>query len=273
MKKLLTGISIICFVVSLGSNLFAEEKRVIEEQLVLKDPTVSAENKWAVGGSFEYWYLSGPYKTIDRTTGKTVATGSIKGDMPGGNIFVGYDDFTLQYSYRPGDFDITKDFVYGYTVQEKQKQKENEITFRYLFRGKVVSPYLLVGYNDISLKTRQELTTAGWTWIYNGKTVMEHEKTYKSVMAGIGLILPVYRAFGLRGDARLTYTKAESIRDDGWKVTGSGAGFYGTLTGYLNIYKGINLQVGTKYQYLNGGDIGWYTKGGTFASLGYTYRF
>lgn len=31
-----------------------EQKRVIEETLVLKDPTVTAAGKWVVGGAAEY---------------------------------------------------------------------------------------------------------------------------------------------------------------------------------------------------------------------------
>jgi hypothetical protein len=36
----------------------------------------------------------------------------------------------------------------------------------------------------------------------------------------------------------------------------------------------LNLQVGGKAQYLNGGsDIGWWGKGGVFVMLGYSYKF
>ena len=96
-------------------NVFAQDepkdqqKRVIEEELVLKDPTVAAEKKWLVGGSYEFWYVGGSYNRYNN--GVKIADGSISGIMNGGNIFVGYDDFTLQYSYRAGSWDTNFDYT------------------------------------------------------------------------------------------------------------------------------------------------------------------
>lgn len=93
------------------------------------------------------------------------------------------------------------------------------------------------------------------------------------MLVGLGMIVPFTESLGMRLDGRLMSTSAERIRDDERKWTGSGLGWGGTLTGYWNIFKGVNLQAGGKYQKLDGGDVGWYDKVGYFASLGYSYKF
>lgn len=259
---------------AVNSSYAEEEKaRVIEEELVLKDPTVAHTGKWVVGAGYDYWYVSGPYNRYDGST-KT-ATGTIDGSMNGGNFFIGYDKFTLQFTTRSGAWDVKMRFLsQPVNDTDRQEQTENEITLRYLISTKYwANPYIIVGYNDIMVKSTDTITTPGFVWSYNGKTVSRHDSTFKSGLAGIGLIIPFNRYLGIRGDGRLMFTSAENKRDDGRVWTGSGIGGAGTLTGYWNIYKGLNLQVGGKFLYLAGGDAGWYTKGGYFASLGYNYKF
>ena len=278
MKKLFIGLFIIGFIIAFNANVFAEAegKRVIEEQITLKDPTVAESKKWVIGGSFEYWYVSGKWTEYD-SAGNTTADGTIDGSMPGYNVYVGYDKFTLLYVYRPGDFDIDKKMT-GTNVQTKlnQDQKEHEIVARYLFTtDKLFNFYVLAGYSNIKLKETDDIVTPGWIWTYNLNTRYSATTDFNSVLAGIGAIVPLTKSknLGIRGDVRGMFTDAEWKRDDGLTVSGNGVGAGGTLTGYWNIYKGINLQVGGRYQYLNGGDAGWKWLSGAFASLGYTYRF
>ena len=255
----------------------SEKQRVIEEELVLTDPTVSAEKKWLVGGSYEYWFVIGDYDTRDNA-GNLVSKGDIKGDTNGGNIFIGYGNWTLQFSYKKGDWDISQrpedDSTFFY--DSKQDQKETEITIRYLMRGLSSShftPYLIAGYNETKLEETKTITTAGYTWSYNNKTVQKFDTTYKSPMLGIGAIIPFNKYIGIRGDILAAFTDAERKRDDGTTYTGDGTGGTLHLTGYWNIFKGLNLQVGFKGHYLNGGDAGTYDKGGLFGMLGYSYKF
>lgn len=260
-------------------NVFAQqekEQRVIEEELVLTDPTVSAKQKWVIGGSYEHWLVSGDYETRERT-GKLTSEGDIDGDMNGGNIFMGYGDWTLQFSYKKGDWDINARFVddpCNYTNQ--QEQEETEITLRYLMRGLSSThfvPYLIAGYNETKIDETDTITTSGWVWSYNSKTVAKYDTTYKSPMFGIGAVIPFNKYLGIRGDIRAAFSDAEKVRDDGTKWTGDGVGSVGHLTAYWNIYKGLNLQVGSKYLYLAGGDAGDYTKSGFFTMLGYSLKF
>jgi hypothetical protein len=259
-------------------NLFAQETqpRVIEEELVLKDPTVSAAKKWAIGGSIEYWTDSGEYDSYSGTT--KIAEGEIEGDMTGGNIFIGYGNWTLQASSRKGDWIVD---LHGTTqpidYTSSQEQEETEITLRYLMRGlssRHFAPYLIFGYNETTMKDTRTITTAGWIWTRNGTPVKVDDLTFNSFMLGIGAVVPFNKYLGIRGDIRATMTEAEETWDTGRTFSDSGVGSVGFLTGYLNIVRGLNLQIGVKYLNLNGGEeIGWYTKTGTFAMLGYSLKF
>lgn len=272
------------FVIGLGlavsmclvGNAFAQQ-RVMEEEIVLKDPTVSAPKKWAVGASAEYWYVAGPYDSYDN--GVKVADGDIDATMPGGNAFVGYDNWTLQVSYRAGDADITMTDVSGTpTWKEEQKQKEFEVTLRYLIRAwssKHFVPYLLGGYNSTAIDKTYTLVTTGWWWTSTGTNVVHYENDYRSWMLGVGAVVPFNQYLGIRGDLRVAFTDATSKNaDTGSEWSSSGIGCVGFLTGYWNIFEGLNFQVGAKGQYLNGGDnVASYGRLGVFAMLGYSYKF
>ncbi len=272
----------------LASGLFAEDKpiaadkpvvqeqaRIIEEELVLKDPTVAQPKKWLIGGSGELWYISGSYNRTNNN-GTLYSTGTISGSMPGGTITFGYDAFTLAYSYRKGSWDIDSTFsgVAGATSTIIQDQSEHEITARWLFRvSPHFNPYVMAGYNQTIRQDKETLVT-GWTWTYNSSRVSIIDRTYKSPLIGLGAIIPFNKYIGLRADGRLIYSWADWKRDDGLDKTGSGVG--GALVGtlYWNIWEGLNLQIGGKYQYLNGGnDIGSSSKMGAFGMLGYTFKF
>lgn len=281
MKKFWISILMIGLMINMVfiCNAFAqqeEKQRVIEEELVLTDPTVSFEKKWVVGGSYEYWYVGGDYETVD-DSGNIVSEGDIDGDMNGGNIFLGYDDWTLNFSYKEGDWDINQRFTnYPVDYTTLQEQEETEITIRYLMRGIGFShfvPYLIAGYNETKMEETETITTSGWIWTYNGKAVAKYDTMYKSTMLGVGAIIPFNKYIGIRGDIRAAFSDAEKTRDDGKEWTGSGVGYVGHLTGYWNIFKGLNLQVGYKGLSLNGGDVGWYNKDGAFAMFGYSLKF
>ena len=259
-------------------NVFAQEKkpRVIEEELVLKDPTVSAAKKWAIGGSIEYWYVGGDYEV---TEGKVVvADGEIDGDMTGGNIFLGYGNWTLMGSVREGDWDVNlSSKVYPTNHISHQEQEEKEIKLRYLMRGlssRHFVPYLIFGYNEVSLKDTETITTPGWIWTRNGTTVQTNDYTFKSFLLGAGAVVPFNKYLGMRGDISAAFTDADVTYDTGKTYSGDGVGAVGFLTGYWNIVRGLNFQVGGKLLHLNGGDeVGWYTKTGWFGMLGYSYKF
>ncbi len=293
-KSIVIVFGIFLFFGLLASNLFAQDKpiapdkpavqeqpivqeqtRVIEEALVLSDPTVAQPKKWLIGATGEWWYIRGTY-TRTYNDGTVYSRGDINGSMPGGTITLGYDAFTLAYSYRKGSWDIDSTFasVSGASSVMTQDQAEHEITARWLFRlHPHFNPYVMVGYNQ-TIRKDTETLDAGHIWSYNSNRVSIVDRTYKSPLIGLGAIVPFNKYIGLRADGRLIYSWADWKRDDGSTMTGSGVG--GALVGtlYWNIWEGLNLQIGGKYQYLNGGsDIGYSAKLGAFGMLGYTYKF
>jgi hypothetical protein len=278
MKKAACSVLAFALALPLLAASVRAEDRVIDEEIVLMDPTVSAPQKWAAGASAEAWYIAGPYRTTN-AAGQITANGSIRGTIPGVNVFLGYDKLTMQYSHREGTLTVDqKDLQFPtVTTHSEQNQNEDEVTLRWLVKAnKHLSPYILVGYNETTLSVKTELNqSSNFVYAYNGTRFLGERTTYKSGLVGLGAILPINEKLGFRADGRLLFTSAVYQRDDN-RSSLSGSGVGGAMTGtvYLNIIKGLNAQAGLKGQVLNGGkDIGAYGRIGMFASLGYSYKF
>jgi hypothetical protein len=275
MKKAILGVLVGALSLGVLSVVAAaDEGRVIEDELVLQDPTVAAQHHWVIGGSYEYWSVNGPYNTYDRNTGKKIASGSINGTMPGGNGFIGYDNLTVQYSHRGGTFNITQAYATGGIADNAQKQTEDEVTVRYVVKSSPhFNPYFIAGFNGTTLEENNVLRS-GFVWAYNGKRTSITKTVYSSGLFGVGAITPFNQYIGLRGDGRLLFTSATYTRDDGKVLTGSGAGVGATGTLYINLFKGLNIQGGLKGQYLGAGEnIASYSRVGVFGSVGYSLKF
>lgn len=260
-----------------ATSALAQDGRVIDEEIVLMDPTVSAPQKWAAGASAEYWYIAGPLKTTN-AAGEVVSHGTIKGSIPGGNFFIGYDKVTMQYSHREGIMKIDQKMVDFPTINThgEQKQTEDEVTLRYLFKGnKHFSPYVLAGYNQTTLSETTEINReSNFVWAYNNTRFLNERTVLKSGLVGVGAILPLNEKIGFRADGRLLFTSALYKRDDNRvRITGNGVGGGATGTVYVNIVKGLNVQAGLKGQVINGGKAGAYGRIGMFASAGYSHKF
>ena len=262
------ALAAVCFSTS------ALSQRVIEETLVLKDPTVAAPNKWLFGAAFEYMYVKGSYDLYD-TNGNKLADGDISFGLPGVNLWTGYDNLTVNFAYRKGSGDIDRTWTVGAKSTDKLDQKDTELTLRYLFRGvgrSGITPYVLAGYMQTKFDEDETITNAGFIFPYNGTTRSQRTTTYDSPMIGGGAIFPFSDKFGARADIRLTYTNAEVKYDNGTKVSGSGIGGGFTGTGYYNITQWLNAQLGVRYTNLNGGDVGYKRFFGLFGMLGVTIR-
>ena len=259
------------------------EERVLEEELVIQDPTVARAKKLLVGGAVEYWYVSGPLTST--TTGERI--GSIDGSMVGGSGYVGYDNLTLMISYKQGEFDSDLATSFREVVRD-----EYEIKLRYLFRDTCfpcllvdnervlgVVPYVMAGYNRTKLDSTLTVKTPGFVFVSSLSPNLFREFVYDSGLVGVGGILPFGNTgLGMRGDLSVWYTSTDRTiinpapgvaRED----SGTGIGGQAHLTGYWKIYKGLNVQVGAKYSSLNGGGVGTYNRLGLFSMLGYTHKF
>jgi len=272
-RQLAIALAVPAVVLGVGfSSPVFSQGRTIEETLVVKDPTVAAPNNWLFGGALEYMYVKGSYDLYS-SDGTKIADGDISFGLPGANLWVGYNNLTVNFAYRKGSGDIDRKWTNGATSTDKLDQKDAELTLRYLFRtGSGISPYILAGYLQTKFDEDELITSPGFIWGYNGTTRSQRSTTYNSPMIGGGAIFPFSSKFGARADVRLTYTRAEQTYDDGSKYTGSGVGGGFTATGYYNITEWLNAQLGVRYTSLNGGDVGYKNFFGLFGMLGVTFR-
>lgn len=258
--------------VLLVNGAFAEE-RVIEEELVLFDPTVAEEKKFLAGGALDYWYVKGPLRGQNQEV-----VGDIEGFMIGGTVYLGYDDFTLMLSQKKGDFNST------FATQTRDVDREEfDVRLRWMFRDTEIlgiTPYLLAGYNRTRLEQTSSITVAGRVFDDSGEETLLVDRVYDSGVAGFGGILPFGDSgLGLRADVSALYSSAtREIKNPGAGVdpdqSGSGLGGMAHITGYWTIYKGLSIQAGAKGSFLNGGpEVGRYGRVGFFGQLGYTFRF
>lgn len=274
------------FVAGLVNSAIAEdtddsEKRVIEEEIILFDPTVAKSKKWVIGGSYDYWKVKGEYSQND-SYGDAYATGKIDGSNAGGSLWIGYDVLTLAYTTRSGSWDIDSTLDINYTDPPtpgieylvEQKQKEDELTLRYLLPGKKASLYLLAGASVIKIEETNTLITGGWNWVSTDTPVRTSESTYTNGLLGVGVIVPFNKYVGVRGDIRVMAGSVDYEDGVGYTVNMPCAGGAMTGTFYVNLYKGLNVQGGGKGMSLACEDA-WldYSRVGAFASAGYSYKF
>lgn len=253
----------------------ALSQRVIEETLVISDPTVASPRNWIAGAAAEIWYVSGDYVQTDNNNNK-IADGTLSFTQPGGSLWVGYGDFTVLFTARSGKGDQNLTYPSGVTTTSEIRQKDTEIILRWLARplsARWVMPYGVVGYTETKFD-QDESMPAGSTWPTINTQTRHFRYTYKGPLLGIGAIFPITGMFGARVDGRIKFYSAEVTSEYG-KKSGSGAGADIIATGYMNFWRGFNLQAGIKASSLNGGEeLGSsVTRSGVFGMLGYTARF
>ena len=71
------------------------QSRVIEETLILKDPTVAAQGQSIFGASAEALYINAPFKSFSTSDDGSLEEGRANATSYGGNVFAGYGDFTM----------------------------------------------------------------------------------------------------------------------------------------------------------------------------------
>jgi hypothetical protein len=276
----LRRISLAFALAALCFSTSALSQRVIEETLVVTDPTVARPNNWIVGGALEYWYVKGDFTQYNNSNQK-VAEGDIQFNQPGGSLWVGYGDFTVLVTSRSGKGDQNLTYAAGtinaasLTTHSEVKQKDTELLVRWLARplsARWVTPYVVAGYTETKFDVDETLQT-GFVWTINGSPTRHFRYSYKGPLLGIGGIFPFNETFGGRADLRFKFYSAEVTSEYGTR-TGTGIGNDLIHTGYANFWKGFNVQAGYKFASLRGGeDVGYLNRNGLFGMLGYTARF
>jgi hypothetical protein len=113
------------------------------------------------------------------------------------------------------------------------------------------------------------------TYIYTAPaaSTVSCTRDFNSPVLGLGAIFSFTDKFGIRADGRYKYYSATKDCGAG-SVSGKGSGGDLTATAYYNITDSLNVQLGSKFTYLNGGEnIGYSGRIGLFGMVGYTHRF
>lgn len=259
-------------------NSTDSSERVVEDTLVFKDPTVSAPGKWIFGAALEDTYEFAPITTFN--VNGSLESGRINSSKPGISAFAGYGDLTGNYTFRKGNENLALS-TDGISDTQANSVSENEITLRWRFSnldGSWLIPYIYAGFVDIHVDTVDTITSppgAYWASVggVNRSPVGTSTTQWQGAMAGVGGIIPVSNKFGFRTDEGIISTRSTWESEFGPSSKGSGVGGRFTGTMYYNIAKGLNAQIGGRYEYLNGGSSGIARyRNGVFVMLGYVFK-
>jgi hypothetical protein len=282
MGYLVKGLICSCSLLAVSATAFGQtetERRVIEETLVLKDPTVAASSRWIMGASAEALYLNAPFTSFSSSNDGTIEKGRVKATAPGGNVFAGYGDLTVAFTYRKanGKSTLTHEpsalVPQNYTHEVQAAPNEKEFLVRWLARGlsgRWLTPYAYAGYVELS-SDFADVRVDGSLWP-NGTSSLASKVKSKSTIAGIGGIIPVTETFGFRGDVGITHSRQTTNYQGRPDQIGTGTGSRWTGMMYYNFAEGWNGQLGGRYEYFNGGGAGTTTVAGVFVMLGYTFK-
>jgi hypothetical protein len=274
----LTQAAAAAFAASLAVPAFAQS-RVIEETLILKDPTVAPLGGAVFGASAEALYVNAPFKSFSTSDDGTLEEGRAKATSVGGNVFAGYGDLTAQFTYRNARGKSTLTHDPSSTVPERYRHsveavpRQQEALLRWLGRGLATSwftPYLYLGYTKLSSDFDDVRETG--TWALSGTNRLRSVVDVKAFIGGLGLIVPMSERFGFRGDIGVTRSKQTTNRQGHNTAEDTGIGSRWTGTMYYNFAEHWNAQLGGRYEYFNGERAGSMTIAGVFAMVGFTFK-
>ena len=266
-----------------GAPVYAQERvqgRVIEENLVVTDPTVAAPQHWLVGGAVEGWFSGTPWEPVWDIHGNQVGSQSYGYGQLGGNVTVGYDDFWAMLSYRSGSGQQTTNFSTG--LQERSSPKESDLEFklRYLLRDVDFfgsTPYLLVGYNGSTLDSPLTILTPGHYFTATGTPLLQRSISFDQVFAGLGGIHPFNDRFGVRADlvlsgASVVLTESNVLPGVTGRFTGLGIGGRAHSTLYYKLTDNLVVSFGAMAVGV-ASRVYFYDYVGVYTNVGYNIRF
>lgn len=249
--------------------------RVLEETLILNDPTVSASHQWVIGGALELTYNSTSYQALTAVDFEHVPE-SYSYVKPGFNLFVGFDDYSLNFTYRsensPSSVTHTPTLLFPVTFNESFNYEvtETEFTFRYLGRGLSnawFTPYAYVGVFSRQIVQNETVDpNAGITFAGTGTNTSPNNTTNLTASdCGLGAIFPFNSHSGMRFDGGAL-----------WSILGDNSSFANTYyrltcTFYYNFGEGLNAQAGGRYESNGLGSYGPTDNDGLYFLVGYSY--
>ncbi|MGP0090235.1 MAG: hypothetical protein ACLPKB_09795 [Xanthobacteraceae bacterium] len=266
-----------------GVHANAQERvqgRVIEENLVVTDPTVAAPQHWLVGGAVEGWFSGTPWEPVWDIHGNQVGTESFGYGQLGGNVTVGYDDFWAMLSYRTGSGQQTTKFSEGLNERSFPQESELEFKLRYLLRDVEIfgtTPYLLAGYNDSKLDSPLTILNPGTYFIVTGTPLLQRSIDFSQGFVGGGGIHPFNDRFGVRADlvlsgASVVLTESNVLPGLANRFTSPGIGGRAHATLYYKLTDNLVASFGATAVGV-ADRVYFYDYVGVYTNLGYNIRF
>jgi hypothetical protein len=262
-----------------GVRAYAQE-RVIEENLVVTDPTVAAPLHWLIGGAVEGWFSGTPWEPVFDKNRNQVGSSSFGYGQLGGNVTVGYDDRWAMLSYRTGSGQQTTDFSTGLKERSFQKETELELKLRYLLRGVEffgTTPYLLVGYNNTHFDTPLTILNPFNVFTVTQTPFLQRSIDYNQAFVGMGGIHPFNDRSGVRADlvlsgASVVMTESNVLPGFANKFTGLGVGGRAHTTLYYKVTDNLVASFGATAVGVVS-PVYMYSYVGVYTNLGYNIRF
>ena len=127
--------------IAVNSPSSQAQDRIIKEDWILADPTVSRSGQWMMGASVDYLRGKSPVEVC----GDPCYEYDASYDNIGFSIFAGHGNTTIQYTYRPIKYeDIDPEGDYN----DEESKRLHEVRLRHLLKSKRIlggTPYLLLG--------------------------------------------------------------------------------------------------------------------------------
>lgn len=244
-----------------ASPSYAQE-RVIEETLIYKDPTVALAGKWGSGVSVDYYNLKNSTPQFGRPADYSFGQHGLSG-------WVGYGDISVLLSVKKGGGTQAAVFPDIGPSKGDVDRKETEIALRWLMRSfstSFMTPYLVAGYVDGKLDTTYSFS--------NDPGKIYYVRDYNAPLVGIGAIIPFSEKIGMRVDGKYLWSDNKTATSSAGLTTlkseFSAKRYRATVTGYLNISGGLNLQAGYRFEKNQNSENS--ADKSVYAMLGYSFK-
>jgi hypothetical protein len=257
------------------------QQRVQEENLVYTDPTMAPAGTFLAGIAGEFWGVGSALQyPVNTGTGSQTKTSYVTGYQAGGDIYLGYNNFLVQFEGLAGQSSTTfTAAVPGGTTTYKTSfpSQELDVSLRYAFSNVNwggLTPYLIVGYDYLRMPVTDTLA-GGYTWTATGTPVRYRTYDYNSGYIGVGTLYEFNDKVGLRFDLDVGGSAGSETQSGVvGTATGTGIAAFGHATVYYHFLPEWTVQLGLKAAALTMNNYIEPAGGiGAFLSIGYLHQF